>query len=216
MTQLWSHRQGFRPPLTAEFWIAFHTVLKRLIEDQAESWVPYYESRNALFRRFNQPFELVEGKVHRRGSESLERPVERIEDLVIPDEQLRNYLLAAREAFFDARVDRRLDGLRSLWDAFERLKSLSDQDKKKSVANLIESLAPYPSLKEPVETIVRQLTDIGNKANIRHSEQRVEILNEDGVLIEYLFFSGFALIRAALQRQEEQAKAEGIDGASGE
>lgn len=59
--------------------------------------------------------------------------------------------------------------------------------------------------------MVRQLTEIGNKANIRHSEQRVEVINEDGVLIEYLFFSGFALIRAALQRKEAQASRSGGD-----
>jgi hypothetical protein len=118
---------------------------------------------NTLFRRFNQPFELVEGKVHRRGSESLEEPVERLEDLAIADAQLRKYLTASREAFFDAREDRRLEGLRSLWDALERLKSLGETDKKKAVAKLIDELSPYSALREHVNSIVQGLTDVGNK-----------------------------------------------------
>jgi hypothetical protein len=189
MTQLWSHRQGFRPALKEEFWTAFYTALRsRLVPDYLPFWEPYYQkgyredfregnaesfmkehigdsirlfytdvyerqtnnSRvldyvevfylmahdqlrqvyadevNTLFRRYNQPFELIQGKVHRRGSESLEEPLERLEDLRIRDKQILRYLHTAREAFFDAREDRRLEGLRSLWDAFERLKSLGD------------------------------------------------------------------------------------------
>lgn len=153
----------------------------------------YTADVNTLFRRFNQPFELVEGKVHRRGSELLEDPIERLEDLVIPDDQLLKYLLAAREAFLDAREDRRLEGLRSLWDAFERLKSSGAPDKKTAVTKLIEEMVPYTALRVHVDAIARSLTDIGNQTNIRHSEQRVTIIDQDPVFIEYLFFSCFAL-----------------------
>jgi hypothetical protein len=98
---------------------------------------------NELFQRFNQPYELVKGEVHYRGSEVLDVPVEELDRMVVTDDPLRKYMESAREAFFDARQDRRLEGLRALYHAFERLKTLREGDKKDSAAKIVVELAGF-------------------------------------------------------------------------
>lgn len=163
----------------------------------------YSDAVNGLFKRFNQPYELVNGEVHYRGSEVLDVPVEELDRMTVADEPLRKYLESAREAFFNARQDRRIEGLRAVYDAFERLKTLREGDKKGSTAKVVDELARAEELRPHIDKLFRAYTDIGNTANIRHSERDKVLIDHDAVLIEQLFYSVWALIRAVLAREAE-------------
>lgn len=76
---------------------------------------------NDLFVRFNQPYRVVRGRVLRRGSVVLDRLVE--EGLPVADEETERLLTSACKDFYFSREDRRLAGLRTLADAFERIKT---------------------------------------------------------------------------------------------
>jgi hypothetical protein len=165
----------------------------RLSEEKAS----YTAEVNALFSRFNQPFKIEKGSVKRRGSEVLEKLF--AAELSSTDEVVIKYIEAAVESFFYAKEDRRLEGLRSLYDAYDRLKSSLNSDKRESIRELIKTLAP-PSLGKPFDELLNALTSIGNEANIRHSEHRVTLIDHDPELIEFLFYSLYSLIRLSLQR----------------
>lgn len=168
----------------------------------AEPCKPTYTTEvNQLLARLNQPFELVAGEVHYRGSEVLDAPVEKLDGMTVRDEVLRGYLEHARDAFFDARQDRRLEGLRALYDAYERVKTLLDGDKKSSVSRTVEKLARHEELRPHFEQLFQSYTAIGNTANIRHSERDKVPLDDDPDLVEHLFYSGWALVRGVLARE---------------
>lgn len=169
-----------------------YDLTKREHKDQYSSTV------NALLKRLNQPYELVGGEVHYRGSEVLDEPVENLDGMAVRDEALRGYLVQAREAFFDAREDRRLEGLRALYDAFERVKTLHDVDKKESSKRIIADLSQSEEIQQHLDALFRIYTAIGNKTNIRHSERDKVLLDNSPELVEQLFYSVWALIRAVL------------------
>lgn len=83
---------------------------------------------------------------------------------------LNELLSTAREKFLNRDLKVRREALEKLWDAWERLKSLSDPaDKKKSVKILLDRVTAEPNLRERVEAEARQLTEIGNNFFIRHT-----------------------------------------------
>lgn len=271
----WSHRRGYREPLTGEFWTAFAELLRRLVavlsdrdpeekflgelvyldrygdwedfqlrrairerigrdyctpfdvhrrpnsEEQvldtieilydltAEIWkVDYTDNVNDLLKRLNQPYQLVAGEIHYHASEVLDAPVESLDGVNVRDETLRAYLEHARGAFFDARKDRRLEGLRAVYDAFERIKTLHGEDKKESASRTAAELARFEELQPHFENLFRTYTAIGNTANIRHSERDKVVLDEDGVLVEHLFYSVWALVRGVLSRESGEGHRE--------
>lgn len=161
----------------------------------------FSDAVNELLQRFNQPYELVKGEIHYRGSEVLDEPIEELDRMVVKDDPLRKYLEAAQAAFFDARQDRRLEGLRALYDAFERLKTLREGDKKGSVAKIVGELARFEELRPQFDALFRAYTIIGNTTSIRHSERDKVFIDDDPVLIEHLFYSVWALVRAVLARE---------------
>lgn len=91
--------------------------------------------------------------------------------------------------------------LEKIWDAFERIKSLYNENKKKSVEQIVDTLSDeirdikydnyYTDLFFNVE--LNSLTYIGNNCKIRHSEvQKTTISNSQTK--EYLFFRMLNLI----------------------
>lgn len=159
---------------------------------------PLYEAEvNLLFSRFNQPFAIAEGLVKRHGSEVLEKIFG--SEIKSSDQALVKYIERAVEDFFYSKEDKRLEGLRSLYDAYERLKSSLKADKSDSTRTLIRLLVPAP-LEEPFNKMFGALTSIGNEANIRHSELRVSLIDHDPDLVEFLFYTLYSLIRTALHK----------------
>jgi len=110
------------------------------------------------------------------------------------DSQLNNLIREAKERFFypnDKHV-----ALEKLWDAFERVKTYYDADKKQSSKRLLD----FTSREFDYETLKKEfveLTGIGNKFRIRHHEtDKIEIT--DNKHINYLFFRMLSLIDLCL------------------
>jgi hypothetical protein len=156
----------------------------------------YTEHVNGLFRRFNQPYSVEAGRVVREHAFILHRP-DWASDFPTDDSQLTELLNRAVSDFFDCRADRKLIGLQSIVDAFERIKSMQGGDKKKSTATLIAKVSPDVRVAGHLDALFRELTNIGNEYAIRHHEIDKRPL-DDETLVEFLFFSYYNLIRFAL------------------
>jgi hypothetical protein len=111
---------------------------------------------------------------------------------------------AAREKFLNRSLETPRESLEKIWDAWERLKTLEPGDKKTSVTLLLNKAAAEPSFRARLETEARELTEIGNKFMIRHTEiDKVPIELSDHV--DYLFLRMFALIRLLLHMTGREA-----------
>lgn len=117
------------------------------------------------------------------------------------DNDLNSDIMDARKHFIKGEYK---EAVNLIWDAFERVKSLYDKDKKKSASALALQLSDEikasnnsdcTSKHENLffETELRILTDIGNTYKIRHSEQRQKPIH-DWRTQQYLFFRVLNLI----------------------
>lgn len=156
------------------------------------------EEVNRLFERNGIAFQLHDGQVERLVPSVLQ-------EILVPtgfntgDQALNELLSTAREKFLDRDLKVRREALEKLWDAWERLKSLSDPaDKRNSVKILLDRVTAEPNLRERVETEARQLTDIGNNFFIRHTEVSKPPI-ADSHQVDYLFHRLFSFIRMILQ-----------------
>lgn len=118
------------------------------------------------------------------------------------DADLDRKLRAARARFLSRDPQDRLDALKDLWDAFERLKTLERSgEKKASLQQLMDRAAPASPFRERLEAESAELTRIGNAFHIRHFEHDTAPLPEPATTtIDYLFTRMLALI-AYLLRQ---------------
>jgi hypothetical protein len=74
----------------------------------------------------------------------------------------------------------------------------------------------FEELRPHFDNIFRAYTAIGNTATIRHSERNKVFIDDDPVLIEHLFYSVWALIRAVLAREAKGARLEEAEQVSEE
>lgn len=153
---------------------------------------------NRLFERNGIAFQLHDGQVERLVPSVLQ-------EILVPtafntgDQILNELLSTAREKFLNRDLRVRREALEKLWDAWERLKSLSDPgDKRNSVKILLDRVTAEPNLRERVETEARQLTEIGNNFFIRHTEVSKPPI-ADSHQVDYLFHRLFSFIRMILQ-----------------
>ncbi|UTV55027.1 hypothetical protein [Burkholderia arboris] len=75
------------------------------------------------------------------------------------------------------------EALERLFDSWERIKSLADTNKSKSIQLILDRTASEPAFRELLEKEARELTQIGNSHLLRHHEvsQTSELgwLNDD-------------------------------------
>ena len=94
----------------------------------------------------------------------------------------------------------RQDALEKLWDAFERLKTLEPaNDKKASIAKLLDQAVPQAALRNELDSEFRALTIVGNNFTIRHHERDRHEVPDDQAR-DYLFIRLTALIAFVLRR----------------
>ena len=155
---------------------------------------------NAMLKRFNHPYRLQKGSIVRTGSETLDTRIAAVE-LRTTDTHLLRLLGSAQESFYDKSGTKKLEGLRSLVDAFERIKTLEGQDKKTSVRKVIDRLSPLDEIRQQFDEHLRKMTDLANRYTIRHHESG-KIILDDVAIIEYLFYSYYNLIRLILEKYE--------------
>jgi hypothetical protein len=115
------------------------------------------------------------------------------------DDALDGFLEGARERFTDPDLKVRKESLEKIWDAFERLKTIEQaKDKKASIMELLTKGIAEPEMRERVDKEMTELTDIGNKFMIRHTEMgRTPITKSEQV--DYMFQRIFSVVRLLLK-----------------
>lgn len=120
------------------------------------------------------------------------------------DEELNMLIDEAKERFL--KPDDQNIALEKLWDAFERIKTYYNSDKKKSVNRLIDQISTDID-RDIFSEEFKTLTGIGNDYRIRHHEtgkKRICTANQ----INYLFFRMLSLIDLSLEGLRESDKGE--------
>ena len=170
----------------------------------AEGRDKFREDINRIFRRNGLAYELKEyGRIER-----LAPPVLREELVSVQfrtgDNDLDGLLETARRNFLHPDETTRREALKALWDAWERLKTLgSGSDKKSQAKALLDDTAgsSSPKFRKALEQEAKELTSIGNKFQIRHSETNQERLTRSEH-VDYLFHRLFALIHVILRTND--------------
>ncbi len=116
------------------------------------------------------------------------------------DNELDSLINEAKDRFFIPK-DKQI-ALEKLWDAFERIKTYFDSNKKKSSSELV-SIVSKEFSSEIIENEFKLLTKIGNEYKIRHHEtDKIEISKSKH--IDYLFFRMLSLIDLCIKSINEE------------
>ena len=167
---------------------------------QTEGRVAFRQEINRIFERNGIAFELTEtGQVERIAPEALREPLTQAL-FHTGDETLDGLLERARSRFLSRDGTIRRESLETLWDAWERLKSMEGgPDKRESTRRILNRGSAEPNFRTVLETEARDLTDIGNKFMIRHAEVgKIPIADDEHV--DFLFHRMFAAIRLLLRK----------------
>lgn len=168
--------------------------------DQAAGRYDYTVSINALFTRFDTGLRLQSGHATATGSQYL---ATRMGDSLPTggDKHLETLLQMALTEFRSSREDDRWTALRHLADAYERIKSSQvPQNKRRSVAALVQKMSPEEGLAEHLDALLRHMTSLSNDLTIRHHEIGTVEITGDSELIDFLFYSYYNVVRFALLR----------------
>src|SRR6266567_3787974 len=166
--------------------------------DQDSGRKKFAHDVNRIFERNGMAFDFKDGEITRIASamlhESLAEAAFHTGDIVL-DELLE----AARNKFLNRSVDVRRESLEKLWDAWERLKTIEGMgDKKESFKALLDKASTELVFRAKIEQESRELTEIGNKFMIRHSEtDKIRVV--DSIQIDYFFHRMFSMIRLLLR-----------------
>lgn len=167
---------------------------------QAEGRAALREEINRIFERNGIAFELTEtGQIERIAPEGLREALARAV-FQTGDHILDQLLERARTRFLNPDPAVRRESLETLWDAWERLKTLEPgRDKRESTARILDIASSEPNFRGVLETEARLLTDIGNDFMIRHTEvTKIPITDDEHV--DFLFHRLFAVIRLLLKK----------------
>lgn len=169
-----------------------------LDHDRAAGLEDWRSQLNRLFARNGVAFEMDEtGLMHRRAPEALREALVSVR-FQTGDPALDRLCETARSKFLSPKLDMRREALESLWDAYERLKSIdAPGDKKAGVSLLLDRAASGPKFRALLEAEARNLTDAGNSLHIRHHEVGQEAISTSGQ-VDYLFHRLFALVQLVL------------------
>lgn len=153
---------------------------------------------NRLFARNGVAFELTpDGVAQRLLPKHIAAPILSAV-FKTGDEESDRLLETARRCFLAPKTTDRRDGLEKLWDAFERIKTLEDPDKKIGAQLLLDKAARSGSLfRQSLDQEAQALTYLGNAHRIRHSEVTQEPL-ETNFQLDFLFNRLFAFIHLVL------------------
>lgn len=171
-----------------------------LIFDIEAGQVEFTESVNRIFRRNGLAYELTQAGQIMRLAPPVLREALASSEFRTADAELNRMLETARRKFLDPNESVRRESLESLWDAWERLKTLgSGADKKAQIGALLDSTAgpSSPKFRAALEVEARELTGVGNSLQIRHTEVTQERLTKS-VQVDYLFHRLFGLIMLVL------------------
>jgi hypothetical protein len=159
---------------------------------------------NSLLNRFNTGLRLDKGAIRSAGSRVMSP---RLAD-ELPyggDAHLRALVTRAIEDFGSANPGKRWSGVVHLANAVERVKSiLQPSDKAASARQLVSLLSPDSILDASFDAMLKAVTQISNKATVRHHELGKAEIIADGDMIDFLFYEYYNLLRFALVRLDAQ------------
>jgi hypothetical protein len=159
----------------------------------------FREEVNAVFSQNGLAFDLEENGQIVRLAPIVLRHALGVALFTTGDAELDRLLEEARSKFLSPDPRLRQEALERIWDAFERLKTIEPgADKKASVEALLRRAIAEPNLRENVNDDMTDLTWIGNRFMIRHTEtDKIPVGESDHV--DYLFHRMFAVIRLLLR-----------------
>jgi len=117
-------------------------------------------------------------------------------DIQTKDDDLNALLFEAKRRF--STTDDKQIALEKLWDAFERIKTYFDADKKQSADRLLSVISGDID-KQHFEAEFKKFTEIGNRYRIRHHEVDKLEINDD-LHRSYLFYSLLNLLILCIYR----------------
>lgn len=183
--------------------ISYHSFYahNHYIYDIEEGQQKFGEEINRIFDSNNLAYELrKEGFVTRRTSPVLQEELLSIK-YNTHDRELNRLLEMARQKFLNRNDELQRESLEALWDAWERLKTLGHgSDKREQITSLLDEVASNesPLFRELLEMEASEITKIGNKHRIRHSETNQESLAKSEH-IDYLFHRLISIIHLILK-----------------
>jgi hypothetical protein len=174
----------------------YHSFLdhRHLRFDRSAGQRELRETVNRLLARSGSVYELDE---HGRVQRLVPSPVQDLLALELPPSRNTEFdrlLAISAHKHLDPDPAVRAEGLEKLWDAFERVKTLLDRDKKKGANQLIAAATDGATPEEArlLRTEITTLTDIGNAFRIRHHETSVSELTTASS--DQLFVRMYALL----------------------
>lgn len=174
----------------------FHPYFKHhhLSFDRDVGQSEFRDRINCLFARNGLAYELrVDGKIIRLAPAVLRETLATAE-FQTGDTILDEMLETSRAKFLNPSPQVRREALEKLWDAWERLKTTEPgADKKAQSKALLDKAASEPNFRDLLEREAKELNNIGNGFQIRHSETTQTPLQSDHHM-DYLFHRLFSLI----------------------
>jgi len=164
----------------------------------------FREEINRIFDSNSLAYELgKEGFVARRTSPVLQEELLSVR-YNTHDHELNRLLEMARQKFLSRNDAQQRESLESLWDAWERLKTLGHgSGKKEQITSLLDEVAgnELPLFRNVLEIEAAEITKIGNQHRIRHSERTQESLAKSEH-IDYLFHRLLSIIHLILKTKK--------------
>ena len=172
----------------------FHDLQSHLfIED-------FLKEINALFQKTGLSYHLTEDGIVERIIDNSVLNAE-TEELIsqIQEKGLQELLNDAISLYKTPSNSARQDSVEKIWDAFERLKTYYDPDKRKSAEQIVNDMAKgNPHFKDLFDKEFKELKNIGNNYRIRHHErEKIDITEIEHY--DYLFNRCLSLIATALR-----------------
>ena len=178
--------------------------------DRQAGQAEFRDSINSIFVQNGLAYELqADGQVIRLAPPVL-REALATATFATGDPTLDQLLESARMKFLNPGPAVRHEGLKDLYDAFERLKTLElptghgEKEKKKGVEAMLNIAAgrSQGAFRDVLDREARELTNIGNQFQIRHSE-RNQVPLELNQHVDYIFHRLFAFVCLVLSMREK-------------
>ena len=179
--------------------IDFHQHNHYSFKDDRENKLLFIEDINKIFERNGIVFYLKnDGQIKRAIDSGMEKIIKDI-TFKTSDKKLNELLEEAYLIFTKPKIESRIEAIKKIWDAFERLKTYyENKDKKDSVEELIKNISKEnKAFQKELNTEFKKLTEIGNSFGIRHSERWQKELKEPEH-IDYIFYRMASLIHLCL------------------
>lgn len=167
--------------------------------DDGQSNSEYRDKINTIFSRNGVVFYLdSDGEIKRTVPESLRKIITDIR-FSTNDTRLNELLEISYSKFILPKIESRIESLEKIWDAFERLKTYYEENKKVSANTLIATVSNGNDLfQNHINIEFQSLTKIGNEFQIRHFE-RNKVQLQSNLHIDYLFYRMSSLMHLCVE-----------------